>query len=96
MPGVSRGTGGYGLLRSGLAAACAVFAIGVALAVPPLRQAFVQLGTAVGFASSSSSSNSSGGAQGTDGAGQQIGTTPYLALHSASDLVHAIPGARRS
>ena len=63
-----------GLLRSGLAAACAVFAIGVALAVPPLRQAFVQLGSAVGFASSHSSSSNNSGAQGTDGAGQQIGT----------------------
>ena len=37
------------LLRSALAAACAVFAIGVALAVPPLRQALGQIGSAVGF-----------------------------------------------
>jgi len=44
----------YGWLRPALAAACAVFAIGVALSVPPLRQAFVQLGSAVGLSSSSS------------------------------------------
>ena len=43
----------YGLLRPALAAACAVFAIGVALAIPPLRGAFVQLGTAVGISTSS-------------------------------------------
>ena len=43
----------YGLLRPALAAACAVFAIGVALAIPPLREAFVQLGSAVGISSSS-------------------------------------------
>ena len=49
----------YGLLRPALAAACVVFAIGVALAFPPLRQAFVhQLGAAVGFSSSSPSGNS--------------------------------------
>ncbi len=51
----------YGLLRPALAAACAVFAIGVALAVPPLRQAFVQLGSAVGISSSSSSPSTGGG-----------------------------------
>ena len=39
----------YGWLRPALATACAVFAIGVALAVPPLRQAFVSLGSAVGI-----------------------------------------------
>ena len=32
----------YGLLRPALAAACVVFAIGVALAVPPLRAALEQ------------------------------------------------------
>src|SRR5262249_52142842 len=44
----------YGWLRPAMAAACAVFAIGVALSVPPLRQAFVSLGSAVGISSSSS------------------------------------------
>src|SRR5690349_13269994 len=44
-----------GLLRPVLAAACAVFAIGVVLALPPLREAFVQLGSAVGISSSSAS-----------------------------------------
>ena len=47
-----------GLLRSALAAAFVVFAIGVALALPPLRQAFVSLGTAVGITSSHSSRGS--------------------------------------
>ena len=56
------------LLRSGLAAACAVFAIGVALAVPPLRQAFVQIGSAVGI---TSQSGSSGGSQGTEGSSSE-------------------------
>src|SRR5690348_2873451 len=51
----------YGLLRPALAAACAVFAVGVVLALPPLRQAFVQLGSAVGISSSSSSSSTSTG-----------------------------------
>ena len=58
----------YGWLRPALAAACAVFAIGVALAVPPLREAFVQLGTAVGISSSSTPS----GAQGENGTGTPV------------------------
>src|SRR5690348_951616 len=57
-----------GLLRPALAAACAVFAIGVALAIPPLRDAFVhQLGRAVGFSSSSPGGN----APSLNGAGTQ-------------------------
>ena len=60
----------YGLLRPALAAACVVFAIGVALAVPPLREAFVQLGSAVGISSSSTSS----GVPSTNGAGTQYGS----------------------
>ena len=59
----------YGLLRPALAAACAVFAIGVALAIPPLRQAFVQLGSAVGI----SSSSTGGGAPSLNGSGTQYG-----------------------
>src|SRR5208282_4365458 len=51
------------LLRSALAAACAVFAIGVTLAVPPLRQALGQIGSAVGFTTARSTS----GTPGTDG-----------------------------
>ena len=67
----------YGLLRPALAAACAVFAIGVALAIPPLRGAFVQLGTAVGFSHSNSSSNSStaGGAPSLTGSGTRGGAS---------------------
>src|SRR5690348_3325081 len=57
----------YGLLRPALAAACAVFAIGVALAVPPLREAFVSLGSAVGITSSSTGS----GVPSANGAGTQ-------------------------
>src|SRR5205814_1556958 len=60
----------YGLLRPALAAACAVFAIGVALAVPPLREAVVQLGSAVGIASSSTGSD----VPSTNGSGTQIGS----------------------
>ena len=60
----------YGLLRPALAAACAVFAIGVALAVPPLREAFVQLGSAVGI----SSHSAGGGVQSTNGGGTPIGS----------------------
>ena len=60
----------YGLLRPALAAACAVFAIGVALAVPPLREAFVQLGSAVGI----SSHSAGGGVQSTNGDGTPIGS----------------------
>ena len=55
----------YGLLRPALAAACVVFAIGVALAVPPLRAAFVQLSGAVGIPISSTSA----GGQSTNGDG---------------------------
>ena len=55
----------YGLLRPALAAACAVFAIGVALAVPPLRGAFVSLTKAVGIPISSTSA----GGQSTNGDG---------------------------
>src|SRR5262245_53227927 len=56
----------YGLFRPALAIACAVFAIGVALAVPPLREAMVQLGSAVvGIPTSSSNSEGGGGPAGT-------------------------------
>src|SRR5690242_335730 len=58
----------YGLLRPALAAACAVFAIGVALAVPPLREAFVSLGSAVGIPISSTSA----GGQSTNGDGTPV------------------------
>ena len=44
-----------GLLRSALAGACVVFAVGIALAVAPLRQAMVQLGQAVGITPATSS-----------------------------------------
>src|SRR5947209_2939466 len=58
----------YGLLRPTLAAACVVFAIGVAQAIPPLRQAFVQLSSAVvGITSSSTGS----GVPSVNGAGTQ-------------------------
>src|SRR6478736_5557101 len=60
----------YGLLRPALAAACVVFAIGVALAVPPLRAAFVQLSSAVGIPISSTS----GGGQSTNGDGTPAGS----------------------
>ena len=60
----------YGLLRPALAAACAVFAIGVALAVPPLREAFVQLGSAVGIPISSTNA----GGQSTNRAGTPVGS----------------------
>jgi len=42
-----------GLLRPTLAIACALFAIGVALAVPPMRQALVQLSQSAGITSRS-------------------------------------------
>jgi len=57
----------YGLLRPALAAACVVFAIGVALAVPPLREAVAQLSSAVGITSSSTGS----GDPSANGAGTQ-------------------------
>ena len=57
----------YGLLRPALAAACVVFAIGVALAVPPLRQAVAELSSAVGITSSSTAS----GTPSVNGAGTQ-------------------------
>ena len=60
----------YGWLRPALAAACAVFAIGVALAVPPLREAFATLGSAVGITSSSTPS----GVQGENGTGNPVGS----------------------
>ena len=63
----------YGLLRPALAAACAVFAIGVALAIPPLRGAFVQLGTAVGFSHSNSSTG--GGVPSLNGSATQGGAS---------------------
>ncbi|HTQ90129.1 MAG TPA: hypothetical protein VMK84_11610, partial [Streptosporangiaceae bacterium] len=62
----------FGWLRPALAAACAVFAIGAALALPPLRQAFVQLGTAVGF----SSSSTGGAAPTANGDGTPVGSAP--------------------
>ncbi len=57
----------YGLLRPAMAAACVVFAIGVALAFPPLREVF---GTAVGLSSPSTSS----GAPSVNGPGTQFGS----------------------
>ena len=66
----------YGLLRPALAAACVVFAIGVALAVPPLRQAFVQLGSAVGISSSSPARSSTGaGTPSLNGSATQSGAS---------------------
>ena len=59
----------HGLLRPALAAACAVFAIGVVLTFPPLRETLVELGSAVGIASSSSNPGPSTAA----GTGTQIG-----------------------
>ena len=60
-----------GLLRSALASACVVFAIGVALAVPPLRQAFVQLSSAVGIHLPQQQPESQGGA----GSGNPMGSS---------------------
>src|SRR5256886_13297171 len=72
----------YGLLRPALAAACVVFAIGVALAVPPLRQAFVPLGPAVGI----SSSSTRGAVPSTNGAG-----TPFGPAARRAPSRHAAP-----
>src|SRR5690348_11676598 len=70
----------YGLLRPALAAACVVFAIGVALAVPPLRAAFIQLSGAVGIPISSTSA----GGQSTNGDGTPAGSLPGGAGGSTS------------
>ena len=59
-----------GLLRPALAIACVVFAIGVALAVAPLRQAFLHLSSAVGI-----TSHSSTGVQGAAGSGQPMSSS---------------------
>ena len=50
-----------------MAIACVVFAIGVALAVAPLRQAFLHLSSAVGI-----TSHSSTGVQGVGRIGQPV------------------------
>ena len=47
------------LLRPILAIACAVFAVGVVMALPPTREAMLSIGSAVGITSSPSSSNNS-------------------------------------
>ena len=78
-----------GLLRSALAAACAVFAVGVALSVPPLRQAFVQLGSAVGIASHSST-----GTPSVTGPGHPLSSSAGGSVRAASPA--ARPARRRS
>ena len=72
----------YGLLRPALAAACVVFAIGVALAVPPLREAVVQLGNAVGI----SSSGTGGGVPSANGAGTRDSSGPAAPARPAPRL----------
>ena len=59
-----------GLLRPAMAIACVVFAIGVALAVAPLRQAFLHLSSAVGI-----TSHSSTGVQGVAGSGNPLSSS---------------------
>ena len=49
-----------GLLRPILAIACAVFAVGVVMALPPTRDAMLSIASSVGLTSSSSSSGSGG------------------------------------
>jgi hypothetical protein len=61
------------MLRPVVAVACAVFAIGVALSLPPLRAAFVQLGSSVGLSS-----------QHTPGASGPSPSSPGRVLGSAS------------
>ena len=77
----------YGLLRPALAAACVVFAIGVALAVPPLRAAFVQLSGAVGIPISSTS----GGGQSTNGDGTPAGSATGSAGGGTSAAQGSVP-----
>src|SRR6266576_1532076 len=82
----------YGLLRPALAAACVVFAIGVALAVPPLRAAVVQLSSAVGIPISSTSA----GGQSTNGDGTPAGSAaggPAGGSTSPADTTTATPPA---
>ena len=59
-----------GLLRPTLAIACALFAVGVALAIPPARQALVQLSQSAGITSRSTS-----GTQGPAGTGSPMGSS---------------------
>jgi hypothetical protein len=84
------------MIRPVVAVACAVFAIGVALSLPPLRAAFVQLGSSVGLSSqhtngaTSPSSGSPGRALGSaSGSTLGVGTTP--AASAASPAVTVCP-----
>ena len=77
-----------GLLRPAIA--CVVFAIGVALAVAPLRQAFLQLSSAVGI-----TSHSSTGVQGGTGSGSAMGSSAGGVSPSSISSSEGRLGARR-
>ena len=70
------------MIRPAVAVACAVFAAGVALSLPPLRAAFVQLGSSVGLSSqhsagaASPAASPSGRLSGTSAGALGVGSTP--------------------
>ena len=61
-----------GLLRPILAIACAVFAVGVVMALPPTRDAMLSIASSVGLTSSSGSSSGGSGGATTDASGNPI------------------------